>query len=78
MMIMVRKAGRASEKSEKSILEIFVVIIAPTMIRAGAVAQAGISPARGVIKKHRRNRIPITTAVRPVLPPELTPVADSM
>ena len=75
--MIVKNAGNPSEKSLKSIELIFDTIKPPTIISAGAVAQAGIRSPRGVIKNPKRNNRPTNTAVKPVLPPALIPVADS-
>ena len=74
---MVRKAGIDSVISEKLISLIFLIIILPTIIIAGAVAKAGMSPARGANTKARKKPKPTTTAVKPVLPPSLIPVENS-
>ena len=49
----------------------------PTMTRAGAVAKAGMAMKNGDKKRDRAKRMATQTAVRPVRPPSLTPVALS-
>ena len=50
----------------------------PTMIRAGAVAWAGMMLASGEKNMAARNRSPVTTGASPVRAPSATPAADSM
>src|SRR5690606_18490465 len=50
----------------------------PTSTSTGAVATPGTSPSSGDRNMNGRNNRPVTTAVRPVRPPALTPAADSM
>ena len=54
-----------------------MIIIIPTRISAGAVAALGMEAKSGFRKSASRNRIPVVTAVRPVLPPTATPEALS-
>ncbi|BAF60541.1 hypothetical protein PTH_2360 [Pelotomaculum thermopropionicum SI] len=73
--MMVKNAGRASVKSSKRMLTTSPIISKPTIIRTGAVAQAGISATRGAKITAARKRSATTTAARPVRPPSLTPAA---
>lgn len=78
MKRIVRKEGIASVKSsEKSISVTGFAIITPTRISAEAVAAPGMEAKSGVRNREMRNRIPVTIAVRPVLPPATTPAEDS-
>ena len=45
----------------------------PTIINAGAVAEAGIAPANGATNNATANSRPVTMAVTPELPPAATP-----
>ena len=49
----------------------------PTIINAGAVANEGIVINNGEKIIATKNNTPVTTAVRPVLPPSATPADDS-
>ena len=49
----------------------------PTIISAGAVAKDGIAVKIGANSMEIRNKNPVTTAVKPVLPPAATPAEDS-
>src|SRR5512145_1716576 len=75
---MVRNAGIASVISSHLIDVTAPIISAPTMIKAGAVAIGGIAPATGAKNMARTKRAATVTAVSPVRPPSLTPVALSM
>ncbi|MPM24000.1 hypothetical protein SDC9_70477 [bioreactor metagenome] len=77
MKMMVRKAGIASVISFHSISLTGLIIITPTMIKAGAVAALGIEPNSGSRNSERANRMATTRAVRPVRPPSTTPEEDS-
>src|SRR6185436_17969993 len=48
------------------------------MMRAGAVASGGTTPASGATKRASAKQTATTTEVRPVRPPDATPAADSM
>ncbi len=50
----------------------------PTKIRATPVTEVGIMRKRGERKTQTKNRMLVTTAVRPVRPPASTPMVDSM
>lgn len=71
--VMVRNAGKASSKLFHSILFIIEIIKKPTIIRAGAIAAAGMKYAKGTNNIPIRNRQETTIEVKPVLPPSLTP-----
>ena len=75
---MVRKAGIAISGSDHSISATTDTIRLPTMIRAGAVAAAGIAPTTGATNSAATNSRPVTMAVTPVRPPAATPAALSM
>ena len=62
--------------SRQSISPIPRIMKYPTMIRTGAVASGGITPASGERKTQRRNNTPVTTDASPVRPPSLIPEAD--
>ena len=55
----------------------FLHINNPTYIKAGAVAHKGTYCANGAINKHNKNKIDVTNAERPVLPPAATPAIIS-
>ena len=55
----------------------FDIIRKPTKISAGAVANEGIATNIGASNVERRKSTAVVIAVRPVLPPALTPEADS-
>ena len=76
-MIMVRKAGTASVKSLKLMRATSLIMRAPTMIRAGAVAQGGTRLTRGEKIRDTAKRTATVTAVRPVRPPWAMPAALS-
>ena len=65
------------EMSFSSILRSGSIIKIPTMTNAGAVAIDGIIKNNGEKNNVRINKIPVTQAVIPVLPPSLIPVALS-
>ena len=73
----VKNAGIALVTSEKSTCWICFIIRTPRYIIAGAVAAAGTSPIIGANTKDAKNKIPVITDARPVLPPTATPAADS-
>ena len=64
-----RYAGIASVRSSKSIWVTAVIIRKPTNNNAGAVANPGMAVKIGAKKIASRNRKPVTTEARPVLPP---------
>ena len=77
IMMIVRNAGSAFVKSEKSILPTSDMSSAPTRISAGAVAKAGTRPMSGAKRSAARKSTPAATAVRPVRPPAAMPAALS-
>ncbi len=78
IVVRVRKAGMAMWGSVHSILPRPVSMRAPTRMRAGEVAKAGMAPMSGAMKRERKKRSPVTMAVTPVRPPAATPAEDSM
>jgi hypothetical protein len=77
IITIVKKAGIDSVKSSKLIFFTGVIIIAPTKIRAGAVAAPGIIRNIGE-RNNARSISPATVSeVKPVRPPSLTPAALS-
>ena len=54
------------------------IIIRPTQMRAGVVANIGIARNTGEKNSAAMNSSPVVTDVRPVLPPLATPVLDSI
>jgi len=75
--MIVRKAGSASLMSSHVTCTTPSSIMAPTRIRAGAVAAAGMAAASGQRNMLSRNSTPTVTAVRPVRPPSPMPLALS-
>ena len=75
--MITRKAGNASVKSVKSIFVIFVSINPPIIIRIGAIAVFGTSLIKGIKKRDASINNPVTTEVKPVLPPAVMPAAVS-
>src|SRR5690349_14813039 len=75
--MMVQKAGTASVISSKGMFLISVNMRAPTIIKIGAVAKAGIMLINGVNKMLTKNNMATTSALRPVLPPSAIPAAFS-
>lgn len=73
MPSIVRNAGSAISGSPHAISDTVVIIILPTIINAGAVAEEGIAPANGATNKATANNKPVTIAVTPDLPPAATP-----
>src|ERR1051325_6308246 len=71
------KAGMDSEKSVKSILVIGSSINKPTMISAGPYACLGIAATKGAKNRVSAKQAAVTSAVKPVRPPDSIPVADS-
>ena len=71
--LIVRNAGKDSVMSLKFILMIEEIMNKPTMIRAGAVAEAGTIRNSGDRNNAITNINAVLTAVKPVLPPEATP-----
>lgn len=78
MKIEVKKAGMATAKSDQSIFLNSPIIMIPTMIKIGAVAAVGTMETNGDKTSMAKNPIDVTTLVKPVRPPEATPVADSI
>ena len=76
-MMMVMKAGKPSVKSLKSMFITSIIISAPTMSSAGAVAKAGTRPMSGANTREAANRTATVNAVRPVRPPCEMPAALS-
>src|SRR5260370_42476275 len=74
----VTNAGNASVNSVQSTLAMDWVIRAPTRIKAGAVANAGMDAANGEQSMAARNSPATTTLLRPVRAPAATPAALSM
>ena len=74
---MVKNAGIPSLKSLKSMLCTLKIIRAPSNIKAGAVAALGMIMNNELKNKDAKKRIPVVTAVNPVLPPALIPTIDS-
>ena len=70
-------AGIDSEKSSNGMRVTGSSIKRPTMIRAGAVAAAGIERKRGEKNSEIAKQMPTTNAVRPERPPWVTPAALS-
>ena len=70
-------AGMASVGSLKLMPVTAVNMRKPTMMRAGAVAKAGIARKKGERNRERAKRTATVTAVRPVRPPSETPAALS-
>ena len=73
MAIMAINPGTASPISLKSMFKIVPSIKKPTIISAGAVANAGIARNTGANSKEAKKSIATVTAVRPVRPPAITP-----
>ena len=69
MAIRVINAGIASLSSSMSIFTICCIIMNPTMMRAGAVANDGTARNMGDRKSDSRKRKPVTIVVSPVRPP---------
>lgn len=77
MMAMARKAGTASPMYLQLISVTDVAIMDPTMMRTLPVAQGGMEAKMGAKKMLMKKQIPVTTEVRPVLPPSEIPAPDS-
>ena len=73
----VRNAGTAERRSFMSTFAKFLSIRTPTNISAGAVAQEGTTPARGVRNRQKKKQIAVIRLAKPVLAPAATPAADS-
>ena len=73
MAIMAIKPGTASPISLKSMFKTVASIKKPTIISAGAVANAGIARNTGANSKEAKKSIATVTAERPVRPPAITP-----
>ena len=71
------KAGTASSRFCQSIFTTCCIIIKPTTINAGAVANDGTVKNNGDKNNDRRNKTPTVTDVKPVLPPSVIPEEDS-
>ena len=78
MAVAVITAGAYSVTSSQSTSVRAWTIIQPTNNRAGAVAYTGMVSAKGERNRARRNSPPTVTAVSPVRPPALMPVALSI
>ena len=74
-MIMI--AGMLSVKSLKSSFLMFPSIKMPMIIKMGAMALSGITLITGINNSDRMNSTPVTTEVKPVLPPDAIPAAVS-
>ena len=80
MPAIVRNAGTDSDESSQSMRDALLIIIAPTMINAGAVIGKVIpdhADQRAEEQRDEKQRA-ATTAVRPVRPPADTPAALSI
>ena len=73
IIVIVKKAGTACDKSVKSIFKTPSNIITPTIIKAGAVAKDGMAKKIGDKKSAAKKQIAVVIAVSPVLPPAITP-----
>lgn len=78
MKIDVKKAGMATAKSAQSIFLNSPIIMIPTMIKIGAVAADGTMDTNGDKTNMAKKPREVTTFVKPVRPPDATPVADSI
>lgn len=67
-----------SLKKKKKKTTHFLIIKLPTITSAPPVAQGGIDAKIGAKNTDTKNASPVNTAVSPVLPPSVIPVADSM
>ena len=76
-MIMVIKAGSASEISSISTFVIESIINTPTRTKAPVVAALGIKRNRGAKNKASKNSTPVTSEVNPERPPSAIPEALS-
>ena len=77
IIIIHTNAGIDSEKSSKLTFFICSAISNPTIIKAGAVAADGIERNNGEKNIASKNKKPVVIAVKPVLPPAVTPDALS-
>ena len=77
IVMIVIKAGMPSERSVNSIFAAALIIIKPTMIRAGADAADGTSKKRGLKKSAMKKMRAVVTDVSPVRPPSATPAVLS-
>ena len=77
IVMIVINAGMPSERSVNSICAAALIIIKPTMIRAGADAAEGTSKKRGLKKSAIKKMRAVVTDVRPVRPPSATPAVLS-
>ena len=77
IIVMHTKHGNAFVISFHSILTTCCIIKKPTTINAGAVAKEGIVKNNGDKNKAAKNKIPVVTLVKPVLPPSVIPEEDS-
>ncbi len=77
MVIIVTKAGNASEMSSSSIFLKASTISTPTMTSAPLVAAPGMSRKMGARKMLSMNIMPTKNEVRPDLPPSAMPDALS-
>src|SRR5699024_6083932 len=74
---MVRKAGMEHSMSSHDMRDTLRIVKTPTMIREGAVAAAGIVPAKGAKNTEARKRTPTTKELNPVRAPSVIPAEDS-
>ena len=77
MVATAKKAGIATEKSERSKVESGSIMKIPTMMSAGAAAMLGIIRKTGEKNNVSRKSRPVLQAVRPVRPPAAIPAALS-
>ena len=73
MPSIVKNAGTAISGSLHWISPAAVIIMLPTTINAGAVADDGMAPASGATKSAIAKSNPVTMAVTPERPPAATP-----
>mmetsp|Transcript_97166 Transcript_97166/g.231226 ORF Transcript_97166/g.231226 Transcript_97166/m.231226 type:complete len:251 (-) Transcript_97166:612-1364(-) len=78
VMQIVKKAGRASRKSPKSMSLTGPIIMLPTKTRQGAVASGGMSSITGTKVGESMKSTAVVTAQSPVRPPSWTPAAVSL
>ena len=77
MMMAMKPPAVSAMSDSKSMFLTEVSIRRPTYTSAGVVANPGIARKIGEKNREIRNSTPVTTAVRPVLPPAATPAVDS-
>ena len=78
MIASVRNAGIESPIYRQLMSVTALAIIAPTRIRVQPVAQEGMEAKIGAKKSEKKKQIPVTQAVRPVIPPSDIPAPDSI